>query len=560
MHQPSSVENDLHSDFPTGDELAAVRAWFAGMSVRSATARYLPDQLGEGRSARGAVGRIRRKLMKIARRVHRNDLAAIFGSTVRGNEAGRAASNAIETLRRAHAPAPQIADSIEMWLPRRAVAALHQNGVTTLADLTVRIPRRRQWWKAIPGLGPASARAIETFFADNRSLTDRAHQLITAEPRDSVVPWERLRLPHEVDGSRGTFRAPSASCTLDATNDYEAVQAWLSLQESTATQRAYRKEAERLILWAIVERGRAISSLTAEDATAYRAFLRQPTPRDRWVGAPSFRDSNSWRPFTGPLSSRSAAYALSVIGALFRWLIEQRYVLANPFAGVKIREAQRSAALDTSRAFTEGEWMLVRTIANGLEWSYGWTHEAAQRLRFILDIAYATGLRASELVAATLGAIEFDSQGDHWLKVSGKGAKVAKVFLPPLARSALERYLIERKLPISPNHWKSKVSLIAHLADDTPGSITTARLWSIVRRFFIDAAETLKTDRPQLAEKLLNASPHWMRHTHATHALIRGAELTTVRDNLRHASISTTSIYLHTDDSRRARQIGAAFD
>jgi len=45
------------------------------------------------------------------------------------------------------------------------------------------------------------------------------------------------------------FRAPAATSTLDAANDYEAVQAWLSLHEAAATQRAYRKEAERLILW-----------------------------------------------------------------------------------------------------------------------------------------------------------------------------------------------------------------------------------------------------------------------------------------------------------------------
>ncbi len=50
-----------------------------------------------------------------------------------------------------------------------------------------------------------------------------------------------------------------------------------------------------------------------------------------------------------------------------------------------------------------------------------------------------------------------------------------------------------------------------------------------------------------------------MRHTHATHALARGAELTTVRDNLRHASVSTTSIYLHSDEVKRARQMDAAF-
>jgi hypothetical protein len=55
-----------------------------------------------------------------------------------------------------------------------------------------------------------------------------------------------------------------------------------------------------------------------------------------------------------------------VLGALFRWLIEQRYVLANPFAGIKVRGRTRVAPLDTSRGFTEGEWLLVRTIADGL--------------------------------------------------------------------------------------------------------------------------------------------------------------------------------------------------
>jgi len=56
----------------------------------------------------------------------------------------------------------------------------------------------------------------------------------------------------------------------------------------------------------------------------------------------------------------------------------------------------------------------------------------------------------------------------------------------------------------------------------------------------------------------LSLERRW-RHTHATHALARGAESTTVPDNLRHASISATSIYLHGDDVKRARQIGVAF-
>ena len=80
-----------------------------------------------------------------------------------------------------------------------------------------------------------------------------------------------------------------------------------------------------------------------------------------------------------------------------------------------------------------------------------------------------------------------------------------------------------------------------------------------MRRFFLKVAEVVEAESPATAEKLRRASPHWMRHTHASHALARGAELTTVRDNLRHASVATTSIYLHSDEVKRARQMDAAF-
>jgi site-specific recombinase XerD len=74
-----------------------------------------------------------------------------------------------------------------------------------------------------------------------------------------------------------------------------------------------------------------------------------------------------------------------------------------------------------------------------------------------------------------------------------------------------------------------------------------------MKRFFSQVTDAVQEDSPAVAEKLRRASPHWMRHTHATHALERGVDLTTVRDNLRHASLSTTSIYLHTDEEKRAR-------
>ncbi|MGF6545778.1 phage integrase family protein [Paraburkholderia youngii] len=546
--------------FPDADELAVLRAWYAGSPVREAVKRYQPASLGDGKSARGVLGRIRRRLQAIARNAHRDDLATLFDHPVddRARQA-KAVAHAIELLRTARAPEPQITDDVAQWFAPRAVRVLHAHGIRTLADLTVRVPRRRQWWKAVPGLGAASARAIEAFFAAWPALTEKARALIIASRQDELVPWESLQVPHEVDGSEGTFRAPKATCALDASNDYEAVQTWLALHESPATQRTYRKEAERLILWAIVERGRALSSLTTEDAIAYRAFLRHPSPRARWVGPVRPRTSPDWRPFNGSLSSRSVAHALSIVGALFRWLIEQRYVLANPFAGVKVREASGVNVLDTSHAFSEGEWALVRTIADGLEWSHGWSAPAAQRLRFLLDFGYATGLRASELVGATLGHVETDARGDRWLRVTGKGKKLARVALPALAWDALAQYLAGRELPIAPVRWRPETPVIGSLEAESDAAISSVRLWGVLRRFFLLAAQAIEADHPPLAEKLRRASPHWMRHTHATHALGRGAELTTVRDNLRHASVSTTSIYLHSDEVKRARQIGDAF-
>jgi len=547
----------IDPDWPDEAALAAFRAWLQGLSSREAVDRYVSERRAAGASSRSMIGQVKRGLAAFAISRARLDLATTIAAARPSDKKAVKALAAIATLRGMPRPEPLIGDDVERWLSADVVPPLHAAGIRTLADLTLRVPRRRRWWTGIAGLGPAGARRIEAFFAQHPALTERARALVATGHAQDLVPWERLVVPDEVDGSRGTFRAPRATCALDSSNDYEAVQAWLTLHESPATQKAYRKEAERLILWAVVERGRALSSLTTEDAIAYRSFLRRPTPRARWVGPPRPRTSPDWRPFNGDLSTRSVAYALSVLNALFRWLIEQRYVLANPFSGVKVR-GSRPAQMETAHAFTDHEWRLARVVADGLEWSYGWSAPAAQRLRFVLDFAYATGLRLSELVGAQLGAIEVDARGDAWLRVVGKGQKAGKVVLPPLARAALDRYLVQQGLPVTPSKWRPATPLIGNLSEDARG-ISAWSLWQLVKRFFATAAAVVEDGSPALAEKLRQATPHWMRHTHATHLLEGGAELTAVRDNLRHSSLATTSMYLHADDARRAKQVADRF-
>ncbi|MDM0116217.1 site-specific integrase [Variovorax sp. J22R133] len=547
--------------FPGLAELSALRAWYEGLSAHAAASQYLSSQMVQGRSARTAIGNVRRQLARHARARQREDLAALFTQPVQGRERNaRAIHDAMELLRSLPVPEPLVTDPVAHWLPTRAAHALNAHGIQTLADLTVRVPRARRWWATVPGLGVKSGRAIEAFFAAHPALTERAKALVVV-PVGPIVPWEHMEegfVPQDLDGSQGLLRAPAGTCLLAARNDYEAVQAWLALQDSQATRRAYRKEAERLLLWAILEQKKALSSLVMEDAIQYRAFLRRPAPRGRWVGPARPRACGEWRPFQDNLAPMSVAYALSVVSALFRWLVEQRYLLGNPFAGVKVKGARHEKAFDASRMFTDHEWTLVRGTADGIEWTDGWTPESAQRLRFVLEFWYATGLRPSEMVAARLGAIECDAQDAHWLNVTGKGSKCGKVALPFMARSALEHYLVQRGLPLSRELWNPKVPLVPALAEDGAG-ISGSRLWSLMRRFFLRAAASLEKVSPSTAEKLKRATPHWMRHTHASHALAHGVALTTVRDNLRHASVATTSVYLHADEIQRARQIGEAF-
>lgn len=543
--------------------MTALRARLQGVPATEAIARYAPRRRPAGGSARQALQEIRADLVRFANVRGRVDLAqAIAESATQGARGVARFERAVQLLQALPPAGPEIDDPVDRWLSPRVATALQAHGIVTLADLTVRVPRSRSWWRSIPGMGASSAASVERFFAEQPELTARARALVATDAGagSQIHPLERQRVPHELDGSAGRNRAPKDTCVLAADNDWAAIRAWLELHEAAATRRAYRKEAERVLLWAVVQLGKPLSSLTTEDAIAYRTFLRELTPRVRWVGPNRPRSAPDWKPFAGELSARSAAYALTVINNLFGWLVDQRYLLANPFSGVKVAAAQRRRVIDVTRAFTLAEWALVRTIANDLERKFGWQEPAAERARFLLDFSYATGLRAGELVGLRLKQIVLDEE-HWWIDLIGKGLKPGRVALPPLGRRALERYLRSRGISADPRRWTAEMALVANLQDEA--RISSARLWSVMKRAFrtiAAAARALEPPQEALAEKLETASPHWMRHTHARHALARGAELVAVRDNLRHASIATTSIYVDAEDIKRSRQMSKAFE
>jgi Site-specific recombinase XerD len=87
-------------------------------------------------------------------------------------------------------------------------------------------------------------------------------------------------------------------------------------------------------------------------------------------------------------------------------------------------------------------------IASG-KLSYGRTKRSAQRLLFLLDVGFATGVRASEMAEAKLKDVETNPSGEHWTRVKGKGRKSGKVALTQLAWNALSQYRLARGQPVN---------------------------------------------------------------------------------------------------------------
>jgi integrase/recombinase XerD len=151
----------------------------------------------------------------------------------------------------------------------------------------------------------------------------------------------------------------------------------------------------------------------------------------------------------------------------------------------------------------------------------------------ILELLYASGLRASELVGLRLGDINLNAS---FVKCLGKGGKERMVPLGAEAKDALEKYLKE----IRPDQSRMD-SEQALFLDRNGTSLSRQALWEIVKKYVA------------LSEIKSKTSPHTLRHSFATHLLEKGADLRYVQEMLGHASISTTEIYTGVSRERLKR-------
>ncbi len=148
----------------------------------------------------------------------------------------------------------------------------------------------------------------------------------------------------------------------------------------------------------------------------------------------------------------------------------------------------------------------------------------------LLELLYATGIRAGEAAKLNVGHLSFE-QG--YLRVLGKGDKERLVPAGKTARESTLRYL-KRVRP----QWVKGRAEDALFVTRLGRRMSRVSVWAILKKY---AKET------RLKKKIY---PHILRHSFATHLLENGADLRVVQELLGHSDISTTQVYTHVERSR----------
>lgn len=360
------------------------------------------------------------------------------------------------------------------------------------------------------------------------------------------LPLERLLVPEALDGRDGHNRAgPEVVCQLAADNDMAAIQVWLAeFHDSPQTLRNYRKEAERLLLWALLERGKPLSSLSREDCLLYETFLTDPQPRERWCGQKAPRFSPRWRPFLGPLNPASRKIALLIINSLFSYLVKAGYLAGNPLALVRRRGRGLQPMRQVERFLEHDQWQALLAAVEALPHDSERDRQHQARAKYLVALLYLLGPRVSEVAGHTMSSF-VQIRGRWWWHVIGKGRKEAQVPVNQDMLQALRDY--RRFYGLSPLPAPDETTPLVLNLKGT-GGIGDNMIYRIVKDLVAKAATRMAVDDPYQADKLRRASTHWFRHTSITHQADAGIDIQFLQRNARHARIDTTGLYLHAEE------------
>ena len=219
------------------------------------------------------------------------------------------------------------------------------------------------------------------------------------------------------------------------------------------------------------------------------------------------------------LAATSISRNLVAIKMFFRFLVAER-ILKEDVAGL----------LESPRLMRSlPEVMDAREVTMILE-APSKRDAAGIRDVAIIELMYATGMRASELTGLKIDNLNLDV---GFVRCVGKGGKERIIPVGKQAKTAIERYL-NRVRPKLGKRTQDKHLFLSRLGK----KISRQSLWKLIKKYVV------------LAGIKKEITPHTLRHSFATHLLEKGADLRSVQEMLGHADISTTQLYTHINKSR----------
>ena len=251
------------------------------------------------------------------------------------------------------------------------------------------------------------------------------------------------------------------------------------------------------------------------------------------------------RPLKGPakdtarrLSSESVYLEIAALRAFYRWAEVEKFLPTNVAENLSLPRRWKRLPKD----LTHGE---IDRLLKELQP----VTPASLCDQAILELAYSSGLRLSELRNIRLEQLQLDA---GFITVIGKGNKERVVPVGSKARAALERYFSSAGRP---TFVKPKTPANVFI---TSRGLPFSRTWMWKR--IKDRAKHVGIKR--------NFTPHMLRHSFATHLLEYGADLRVIQELLGHATIGTTEVYTHIAGNRlrdihrqfhpRAKRAGAS--
>ncbi|MEM0921711.1 MAG: tyrosine recombinase [Pseudomonadota bacterium] len=220
------------------------------------------------------------------------------------------------------------------------------------------------------------------------------------------------------------------------------------------------------------------------------------------------------------MSAATRARRLSSLRQFYRFAFSEGLRADNPAA--RIGGPRRAKTLPPALSEADVSRLLAAT------------EEAGPRMRCLMELLYATGLRVTELVGLPVAAVRGDPK---LILVRGKGGRERMVPLSNPARRALTDWLALRD---KEEEEAKRRSPYLFPSRGKAGHLTRAAFWMALKKLAVSAGLS-----PE------GLSPHTLRHAFATHLLAHGADLRVIQQLLGHADISTTEIYTHVLDARK---------